>query len=374
MYFYRPGIFTSILFWCCLSWILTSGNIQAGSLPDSTKGSLRITLNLHYGFVMAHRPLMVPLQRSHVTGFDVQVSRPTYGRASWQKIYLYPHLGLNYSFFNLGDETHLGTGHALYPFVLFPVNKHSNCQLNIRFGAGIGYVNKKFDRLENYKNQAVATHLNAIFAVHASLYARVTPRMFWQSSVGITHFSNGSFDIPNLGINILSANSGFSYFFGKKKVIDRSPVQLNFKRWRGSIMLTGSLKKVYPPGGPRYFAGSLSVLESIRVKKKSAFGLALDMFYDNSIHERLKQDSLSSNGLTDQLRAGVAGSYELIVSDLSFLLQIGGYFHTKLKTDGSIYSRFAIRYAVKKNYFVCFNLKTHFAKADFFEFGGGYRF
>jgi hypothetical protein len=347
---------------------------SAASLPDSTEGSMRITADFHYGFVIAHRPVLVPLQQSHVLGFDVQAAFPAYGKNAWEKIYVYPTLGINYSFFNLGDELHLGHGHTFYPFILFPVTRNPRLQLNIRYGVGIGYVDKTFDRLNNYKNQGLATHFNAIFAVHASLFVKLASRTFFQATAGITHFSNGSIDIPNLGINIATLSGGFSYFIGQKKKIDRTPAELKLKKWHGSVMLTGSVKKVYPPGGPRYLAGSLSLLESMRVKKKSAFGIAADLFYDNSIHARLKQDSVDYSGAADQLRMGLAGSYELIVSDLSLLLQVGGYLHTKIKTDGTIYSRFGIRYAIAKNYFVCFNLKTHFAKADFFEWGGGIKF
>jgi hypothetical protein len=344
------------------------------TLPDSTEGSLRISANFHYGFVIAHRPLLVPLQKAHVTGFDVQLAIPTTGKKPWERTYIHPVLGINYSWFDLGNSIQLGHGHTLYPFILFPLNSNPHLQLNIRFGAGIGYVEKIYDRYENYKNQAIASHVNAIFAVHAAIYARLARRTFFQTTVGVTHFSNGSMDIPNLGINIATLSGGISYYLGDKKPVNRDPVVFSEKKRRTSIMISGSIKEVYPPEGPKFLAGSLSYLESLRVGKKSAFGLAADVFYDNSIHVRLIEDSIHYNGPEDQLRVGLAGSYELIVSDLSLLLQTGGYFYNKLKSDGDVYSRFGIRYSLAKNYFVCFNLKTHFAKADFFEWGGGVKF
>jgi len=369
-----PGLtrLTAIL---SLSLLLSLQAINASAtVPDSTEGSLRFSGNFHYGFVIAHRPILVPLQTGHVLGFDVQVTKPTTGKKEWEKIYIYPTVGINYSWFDMGNPQQLGWGQALYPFILFPVTRNPNLQLNIRFGAGIGYAQKPYDRYENYKNQALAAHINAIFAVHTSLYAKLAKKTFFQATLGVTHFSNGSMNVPNLGINIASLSGGFTYMVGKKNAIDRTPFDFKAEKWRGSIMLTGSVKRIYPPGTPRFLAGSLSILESIRVKRKSAFGAALDVFYDNSLHVRLNQDSVEYKGPYQQFRIGLAGSYELIVNDLSFLLQTGVYVYTAVKTDGSIYSRFAIRYAVSKKFFACFNLKTHFAKADFFEWGGGYKF
>ncbi len=357
-----------------LFFAFNSFSLQAGTPNDSTPGALRLSANFHYGFVMAHRPILIPLQQEHVTGLDIQVARATTGIHDWEKIYFYPSIGINYSYFNLGDLEHLGHGHALFPFILFPLTKRPGLQLHVRFGVGVGYADKVFDRKENYKNQALGTHFNAIFAVHSFTVLKLTRRLFMQSALGVTHFSNGSIDIPNLGINIISVSGGFNYYLGRPKPLNREPYAFPVKKWRGSLMISGAVKKVYPPGGPRYLAGSLSLVESVRVKKKSAFGAALDLFYDNSIHARLLEDSITYRGPADQLRVGVAGSYELIVSDLSFLLQVGGYLRSKVKSDGTIYSRFGIRYAVSKRFFLNFNLKTHFAKADFFEWGGGWLF
>lgn len=206
-----------ILLGVCLLCLLLPGSNYAFTISDSTAGSIKVSADFHYGFVIAHRPLLVPLQQNHVLGFDLHVSKPTYGKANWNKIYIFPQVGLNYSYFNLGDPEHLGRAHTLYPFVLFPVNKNPNLQFNIRFGAGVGYAEKIFDRLENYKNQAISTHFNAIFAVQTSLYAKIAPRTFLQAAVGVTHFSNGSIGIPNLGINIASLSGGLSYYLGKKQ-------------------------------------------------------------------------------------------------------------------------------------------------------------
>ena len=58
----------------------------------------------------------------------------------------------------------------------------------------------------------------------------------------------------------------------------------------------------------------------------------------------------------------------------SLKLQQGFYVYTQIKDDGILYNRIGMQYNVGKKYFACINLKSHFAKADYMEWGGGIRF
>jgi hypothetical protein len=55
------------------------------------------------------------------------------------------------------------------------------------------------------------------------------------------------------------------------------------------------------------------------------------------------------------------------------LFENGYYLYNRYKDDGNIYSRLCLRYHFSDRYFAVLNLKSHFAKADYWEYGIGMR-
>ena len=63
-----------------------------------------------------------------------------------------------------------------------------------------------------------------------------------------------------------------------------------------------------------------------------------------------------------------------MIDRLAVVMVLGTYAYSKAKEDGPIYDRIGLRYYCKNNLIVNFSLKTHFANADFLDFGIGYQF
>jgi hypothetical protein len=53
---------------------------------------------------------------------------------------------------------------------------------------------------------------------------------------------------------------------------------------------------------------------------------------------------------------------------------MGVYLKDNFHTDDTIYTRIGCRYQFKNGLTSSFNLKTHFGRADYLEFGLGYTF
>ena len=49
-----------------------------------------IDSKLHYGFIIPHHKSIAYLLERHVYGFEINVSRPTYGRHIWEQLYRNP--------------------------------------------------------------------------------------------------------------------------------------------------------------------------------------------------------------------------------------------------------------------------------------------
>jgi hypothetical protein len=340
------------------------------SAPDSTAGKYHISASILSGFIIAHRPALVPLQEKHVKGFDISVSKKRNGEKQWEQDWLFPETGLTLSCFDLGTEK-LGKGVALYPYLDFPLRPDGN--LYFRYGMGVGYVENVFDKDLNYKNAAVGSHWNGIIHFDLHYNAPVGKKSSLLLEAGITHYSNGSLKLPNLGINIAHANLGFKTSFGTVRLQRVMLAERESARPFTAILLSGGRKKVYPPYGKTYSIISLSSQRLWPLKGKTFAGVGGDLFYDNSISGRLRDLKKETTTGADDYRAGIFGALNVRVGSLGLIFNMGFYLYNPWKDDGNMYHRIGLQYSVGK-IFLSANLKTHYARADFFEAGTGFRF
>ncbi|MFH1320549.1 MAG: acyloxyacyl hydrolase [Bacteroidota bacterium] len=343
------------------------------------KNHLVIGTKAHYGFIIAHRDNMAHLVKGHVPGFEVNLSKQTYGNESWQQLYNYPTIGLSFIHVNLGNPEQFGNGNGIFGYINFPIIIARRFMFNYRFGSGAGIVDKPFDREFNYKNNAIGSHLNILMHILLESKWKVSRNLLLTAGIGFTHFSNGAFKVPNLGINIPTVNIGASYQIGslaQQSDFIKDSLHEKGGKIEYSVVTAFSVKEIHPPGGPKYPVYTLSGNITKPVGRKRRFGIGLYMFYDGSNIETFNSDT--SNTFTEKksefIRTGIHFSHDLVIGKLTAITQMGVYLYTKLKNDGSLYHRFAYRYQLSKHLFICLALKTHWAKADYMEFGMGSKF
>lgn len=273
---------------------------------------------------------------------------------------------------NLGNPDELGNAYGAFPFVELSLNKRK-INWRLKMGYGIGYITKPFDVVTNYKNIVIGSPINALIYFNMGWDARLSNSIGASVGVSIVHFSNGSFARPNLGINIASLNLGLKYNFGgtEDKIVTDIPDR--DKIWKKKVMVGFGLKEIPPVEGPKYFVNTYSFNMIKQGKAKSSFGFGADLFYNSSLKDliRTKNESYGGNNL-DYFRAGLVGIYSVDFGDISLLIEMGGYFLTQHKDQGYIYHRVTTRYQIGEKIFLNLGLKTHYAVADFVEFGIGY--
>ncbi|TAH44355.1 MAG: hypothetical protein EYC69_00705 [Bacteroidetes bacterium] len=354
--------------------LLSATNHLSGQgLSDSTRGTYGLELKSTYGFVIAHRPVLEILQERHTYGIELSYLTPADGSKSFHKKFLYPDVGWTLAWFNLGNPKRLGSGIAVYPFVNFPLQLKEDWRLHFRYGIGLGYIEKIFDVRSNTKNAAIGTHINGVMHFDLHIEKIIGTRSLIEFGAGITHYSNGSTGIPNLGINVATANLGLIHYFGDSRAIRKATEEEIKEKAHFQLFFAGAFKKIYPPEGKMYYAGTFSGCYVNPIKNKSSWGIGLDLFYDNSLIERLERENKTNISTGDNFRPGIFGSYELRLGHVGMLFNMGIYPYTKWKGDGNFYHRIGSRYYFNK-LFLLMNLKTHYAKADFIEWGIGYSF
>ncbi len=353
-----------------LLWI--SATAAGSSLVDSTDGRYGFEARLSYGFLVAHRPNLRPLQERHLRSIEFSLLVPTDGQRSWQQNFDFPEKGLQLALFDLGNAERLGLGVALYPFLDFPLAGQGNWKWRLRYGMGLGYVQRNFDPEENYKNTAIGSKLNGV--IHFDLRVRKRfGRGGLEGGLGITHYSNGATAMPNLGINLAAAHFGYLQYFGTKSPkhhIQLSRVRSGF--W-ATAFASASWKEIYPPLGKKYLAASVSGDLIYVLSNKVDALLGADLFYDQSLRVRMEATEQSPQPGSTNLRPGLHTGVQVLVGKLGLLFNLGYYPYTRFQEDGRYFHRIGFRYYFPRLIAVM-NLKTHYARADFVEWGIGWRF
>ncbi|MBL7922985.1 MAG: acyloxyacyl hydrolase [Bacteroidia bacterium] len=337
-------------------------------------GKWNFGISLHTGFIIAHRPAMVHLQKEHSSILELSLLRSASGEKDWHHHYNFPLYGVGYRYFNFGNPEELGRGHALYSQLLFPLLKKNRLRLGIRFGLGVGYVEKPFNIEKNYKNLAIGSRINGTLTTGLQFRVFTSKRLQVQTGLDFFHFSNGAAKLPNLGINLPSIYAGISYFEGKPEYKRKADKSDEKRKNELTATLAFGLKEKYPPEGPSFFISVLHAQYHFAAGKKGLLGGGAEFIVDESLPVRLEEDDIDGGFLDGALRAGVFGSAGIRLGAWDGHLQTGYYLYNKMKEDGFIYSRLLMRFHFHPSLFASFGLKTHFGRADYFEWGIGYRF
>ncbi len=311
------------------------------------------------------------LVKGHSYGYEIFAAKQTTGDAEWQKLYRYPLMGLSLIHLYLGNPEQLGNGTGLYAWISLPLARTPHFMTGLRLGTGVGYLTKKFDRVDNFKNSAIGSNVNEMIVFGGEVRFRISNRLLFDTYIGLTHFSNGAYSTPNLGLNIATIHGGLSYIFTPPEpVLNKRyhPDVKASKKMEYQAVIAAGRRETIPPGGDRYWAFKVSGGMLKPLGYKSRIGVGADYFYDRSLHARIISDTTNDVTRT-AARIGLYVSHELVLGKLRIVFDTGFYILDEFKKDGPVYSRVGWKYTIYKNLMFNSTLKTHFFKADFFEFG-----
>jgi len=338
------------------------------------KTPFSIGIKPQYGFLIPHRTSMIHLVKSHVPSCEFFIDFPGTGNKKWHVYYNQPSWGITFYTGNLGSRQFIGMGYGLIAYANLHFLKRKNFEWNIRMGTGAGWIEKIFDRSENNKNVAIGSHLNGMMLLSTEAKF-IRKKMDFGTGITLTHYSNGSFTVPNLGLNLPSVFLSAYYKFGNHETQVTPVEREKFIRYSTtSVIASIGGKEIYPAGSKRYFVSSVCSYFTRQLNEKSGLNTGLDYFYSDALYNRLRIDSVATGSRFSYSQLGLHLGHELNIGNLTMLVQLGTYVVDKYKEDGPVYNRLGVRYYFQNNLVASLMLKTHFAKADYFEFGIGYRF
>ncbi|MGQ0827484.1 MAG: acyloxyacyl hydrolase [Bacteroidota bacterium] len=343
---------------------------------NSPKENFSISTQGHFGYIMSHRNNMAHLIKGHIYGGELNYTFKTDGSKPWQQIHRYPEIGLCALHLYLANPEQLGNLEALYPYTNIRLNKlKRKTSLNLRIGVGLAYLTKCFDRIDNHKNNAIGSKLNGFVNLRLNTATMLSPSWRLDTGVGLTHASNGAIKTPNLGLNMATVNIGLGYVFGNKALLlKKDSIPPVIKKWHPMILGVIGIKELEPPEGNKYSAYSLQAHLYRTLNHKNRLGAGIEIFYNNATKKVWTNDSVYTTTTADIIQAGVKAGYSFHIHRLSLPIDFGVYLYKRQAYNGSFFHRIGLRYMITKHVIANVSLLTHWAKADYFEWGFGYEF
>lgn len=347
--------------------------VRAQNVPGS---DFILSAQGHFGYIISHRNNMGNLIKGHIYGGELNYIFRTDGCRPWQQVHNYPEIGVCFLHLYLANPKQLGNMEAFYPYTNIRLNKsNKKFGVNLRLGLGLAYLTKAFDRIDNHQNAAIGSHLNGFVNLRLSTNVMLSKSWRMDAGVGLTHASNGAISTPNLGLNIATVNLGLGYAFGNKACIyKRDTIPPALKKWEPSILGVVGIKELEEPEGPKYLAYGLQGNLYRTLNYKHKIGGGVEVTYNTATKQVWANDSVFTDDLADLIQVGTKVSYSFTMHRFSVPVDFGVYVYKKQAYNGLFFHRIGLRYLVNKHLIANVTLLTHWAKADYFEWGLGYQF
>ncbi|MBL4716590.1 MAG: acyloxyacyl hydrolase [Bacteroidia bacterium] len=336
--------------------------------------SINFEPKFYVGNILDHTSKLSHLIKGYCTSTELGFNKQSNSNKYWSVKRNYPHFGLSLIYTTMGNKEVLGNAISLVPNSYFSFFK-PNSFLRFRLGVGLSYLTKRFHIVDNPTHTAIGSYLNAAAQLHLFTYFKLKGNTFLNTGIGLLHFSNGAYRLPNLGINIYGMNLGISFMKDRAtEYLDSDtmkPAKANeLVNFRTAI----SFKEFDAPGGPRYPMYELSVAYPFyKSEIKRAF-IGVDGFYDKAIYYSLiTTGSGIENKHKYSMRSGVWLGYELKMNKVSLIGNWGYYIFTPTAPRSMFYQRWGVQYNATDNISFGLTMKVHYFVVDVFAWGISYR-
>lgn len=335
---------------------------------DYQKPTIGAEIKIHYAFLMAHHNHMRILTEQHFPIYQLNLFKSGNHGKEWQQLYRFPQYGLSILYSPLSSPNYMGFGIGIVPFINFPMYQKNRFSTNFFVGSGIGFIEKPFHITENYKNEAIGSHLNAVLMGQTDFRFRISQYTDISAGISITHFSNGKAKTPNLGINNIGIFTGFTRHFPIKNEVKVINSKKDHRLWEHNFFFSVSMKQIYPVGGKNYLYTAYSLNTKRIMNKKRKIGAGIDVFYDYSDRAHFQNKGFDNPDIT-YIKPALYALHDFRLGKMSIFFHIGTYLYAFDKNQhvGMIYDRVGIQYYFNDFISSLVALKTHYAKADCIE-------
>lgn len=334
------------------------------------------SLHYHQGAIVPHSKNISHLITAKPTGFLFSINHRTSGNKNWQHEYRFPDVGFSFHTQFNHNET-LGDLYGAYGHYNF---YFLNRKLQLRVAQGVAYATNPYDKESNFRNVAYGSKwMPSTYFMLSYDQPRIWHNIGLNAGISFMHHSNATIKSPNTSTNTLSLNLGLLYHFSDEDLVTKSSSYTDYpQKMRYNLLFRTGVNESHIIGmGQKPFYHIAAIAEK-PLNNYGAVQVGTEVFLSNSLKELIPFLATSfpeeeMNKDTDWKRIGLFVGYEWYLNKLTAEGNIGYYIHDEYKKNGSLYQRLGLRYYVTPNVFGIMSLKTHFAKAEAFEVGVGYK-
>ncbi len=344
-----------------------------------TLGNNHLVLSILGGSIVPHRPEMTPLIKGYSMGASLQwMKRPMMPK--WRIFQRYPMTGFDLYFSTTGNPKQLGNQMALSYMIYRPYGKKRNWWYGM--GLGVGYNSKQWNLETNHQAIVISTKINCALTLHWQYKLLTTHRHHHLIGMRMTHLSNGSYQLPNLGTNQFQ----LSYTIQPRMELQKRPFAVTdelpyyFSSRNISIQTGFGIKETYQPLGRKYPVWNAQLNYARMINYQHRWSLGIDYLYQPALGKLFEENLNQSSTYKNWQQWGATIGFQSIFGYTTFCIQQGVYIKTDWKNNGPLYQRLSIRRNCMRlakfnpyfsRVFLTAALFTHWAKADHFEFGCG---
>jgi len=344
---------------------------------EVTKEHYYFSIKPKLGFLAAHRGTMGHLPKQSCRGGEISLYKRFSNDKYWKNAYRNPYAGITLYGSTVGNNEVLGQAFGAYGFLEFPFIESRHHIVTFKISSGLGYITKVFDQEENPKDVAVSTHINALICLGIQGRIKLNEKHHILYSIDMTHLSNGSYQVPNLGLNMPYFGLGYAYCYKSRDRPVYAPDTLAsikprwIRKWNFAVLGIVSAKEVFPTGEKKYPVYALSLTERKVFRPKVGMEVTLDIISKQALYG---YKSYIPKNQWKILQVGVFAGYVLPLDKFHFVLGMGAYVKDRYNPDNGLYHRLGMRYQFNNGLVANLTLKAHWAKADYVEWGIGYTF
>jgi len=339
-------------------------------LHSSAQSNRWLEARTSHGFFIPHRNTLPQLLTGHANTLELSYVTQTEGSQSWHQDYKGPEMGIGFYYMDLGNDHELGKFLSLYPFLALPLVGESDHGLVLRMGVGLAYLTKTYVRQENMFNTAIGSHVN--YSFHFALrYQRDLGRIRLGTGLSLSHASNASIRLPNLGANVVAADLTLAWRMNQeKRIFTRTDMRTTEGKEALALFLSLGMRQSDSFLNNEHGVQELRLNWERDFSPKLSYSLGADIIHNRATYQEFKTDTLS--GLFF-LQTGLNMGIKMRFGTASLFLQNGFYLSQGMENQGGLYHRFGGRKDVGDRCVLELSLKTHYAKADYLAIGFGYK-
>lgn len=378
--------------------------ISANASSDSTKATLwglrpkTISLRGESGAMLKTIGFLrnSPYHSNYKTfSLRVGIGQP---KGSWQESFYHNStFGVGLSTLSVADKEHIGlpvTAFFYYNANLWKFSEKFSLDYELNLGPSFGWT--PYDPFTNPDNLITDSHINVYAGLQLMLNWRISNSVSVKAGGTVTHYSNGSSDVPCKGLNNIGGFVDVSYTFQPKKKLVLPESEISMPEHKATlehqIQFIAGTRQITINELPKpdcYIEHDFQVLGvnyAVMVNRNRRFrwGLSADIIYDESANAKTWSEVLESNGkpmtrvemapFAERITVGVSIKGELVNPYYTLFANIGYNVISSHKIDQDLFQMIGVKANLGEKAYVLFGVKAmQFGKAEYMFWGVGLR-